>query len=99
MADVLSDALEHRRAQIEEYSQYVAAYEVRNATGAMLYGAGWPVPAGNVESDGAIILLRHACPGVDPATGQDCTVPHNAVLEKTDPGAAVKVKKTTKKES
>lgn len=101
MSTVFGDALERRRAQTEEYSQYVAGEEIRNATGICVYGKGYPVPAGNVESDGSIILLRHACPGTDPFTGEKCTVPHNEVLERTEPGKAVKVdsKKTgTKKE-
>lgn len=99
MATVFGDALDRRRAQVEEYSQYVAAEEIRNATGVCVYGKGYPVPAGNVEADGTIILLRHACPGVDPFTGEECTVPHNEVLERSEPGMAVKVgaKKTSAK--
>lgn len=97
MAEVLNDALSRREAQIEEYSQYVAPPGgIRNATGAMLYGPGFPIPAGNVEADGAVILLRHGCPGVDPETGQKCTIEHNAVLERTEPGIAIKVKKAAK---
>ena len=101
MSTVFGDALERRRAQIEEYSQYVAAEEIRNATGVCVYGKGYPVPAGNVESDGSIILLRHACPGIDPFTGEQCTVPHNEVLERSEPGMAKKVatKSEAKKEA
>jgi hypothetical protein len=95
------DALERRAAQVEEYSQYVAAEEIRNATGVVIYGKGWPVPAGNVEADGSIILLRHACPGVDPFTGDKCTIEHNAILERSYPKMAVRVstKAEAKKEA
>lgn len=94
MADLITDVLAAREAQVAEYSQYVAATEIRNATGVVVYGARFPVPAGNVLPDGSIILLRHACPGVDPITGEVCSVEHNAVLEKTAPGMAVKVAKS-----
>lgn len=101
MSTVFGDALDWRRRQVEEYSQYVAAYEIRNATGVVVYGAGHPIPADNVDSDGSVILLRHACPGNDPITGEKCSVPHNEVLERTEAGAAKKVasKAEAKKEA
>ena len=101
MSTVFGDAREWQRRQVEEYSQYVAAYEIRNATGVVVYGAGYPIPADNVESDGSVILLRHACPGKDPVTGELCTIPHNEVLERTDKDAAKRVatKSEAKKEA
>lgn len=97
MSDVHGDALSRRAATFDEYNQYTAPPGgIRNATGAMLYGAGFPIPAGNVDADGSVILLRHGCPGIDPETGEKCPIEHNAVLERTEPGVAVKVKKTAK---
>lgn len=89
--DVVAAALTRRQQNRDEYSKYVAAEEVRKEDGTVVYGRGWPVPAGNVLADGRIILARHMCDGKDPVTGEDCPIPHNEVTEVSDAGAAVAV--------
>lgn len=82
--------MEARRAeQLAEYGTYAATQQVwQGAT--LMYDVGHPIPASNVEADGSVITVRHYCP--PPLPGQpECTVENNKVLQRTEPGVAVKV--------
>jgi hypothetical protein len=82
--------MEARRAeQLAEYGTYVAAEQVWVGS-TLAYDVGHPIPASNVESDGSVVTLRHYCP--PPIPGQpECPVENNKVLQRSAPGAAVKV--------
>ena len=82
--------MEARRAeQLAEYGTYAATQQVwQGAT--LVYDVGHPIPSSNVEADGSVVTVRHYCP--PPLPGQpECAVENNKVLQRTEPGVAVKV--------
>lgn len=85
-------AQEWRDAQAEEYSQWVAAGPVYTTSGAMAYGRGYPIPAGNVDPDtGRVAMERHVC-HPDDHDEADCDQ-RGEVTVWSEPGLAVPAKK------
>lgn len=55
-------AMHRRKVQYGEYGQWVAAYDLRDDGGALMFAAGHPVPVDQVdEQTRAVVLARHRC--------------------------------------
>jgi hypothetical protein len=55
-------ALQRRKVQYGEYGQWVAAYDLHDDGGAMMFAAGHPVPVDQVDEETrAVVLARHRC--------------------------------------